>query len=249
MADTMLIDLFKDVSSVAVQLATQEINLLVGVDKEVRKLQVRLGFIKAVLDDAEERHAMKQSTEKLWLEQLQNRYYEMDAILDTWNTASIRAEIEKEGKPAESNVLAVVKKKVCSFVPSPSCCFKLPLRNDVGHMIRTLNEKIDMVFEDKATYGIDFNRQPEVVERPTTTSFVDVSHIIGRDIYRDDLLGNLLGVGSQEETNSYRVISLVGLGGIGKTTLAQLAYNHPDVQAHFQKRMWICVSEIGRAHV
>ncbi|KAM3684018.1 hypothetical protein ACJW31_11G010300 [Castanea mollissima] len=231
MAETLLIDLFKQLGSIAVQLAKQEINLLIGVDEEVQKLQDRLGFIKAMLDDAEERHAVKQRTKKLWLEQLQNQYYEMDDILDTWNTARIRAEIEKkEGKPADTNAPAVVKKKVCSFIPSPSCCFNLPLRHDVGHMIRKLNEKLDMVFKDKATYGIDFNRQPDVVARPTTTSFVDVSHIIGRDDYRDDLLRNLLDVGSQDERNSYRVISLV-------------AYNHSVVQVHFQKRMWICVSD------
>ncbi|XP_030964867.1 putative disease resistance protein RGA3 [Quercus lobata] len=244
MADTLLIDLFKKLGSIAVQLAKQEINLLVGVDKEVQKLQDKLGMIKAMLDDAEERQPVKLRTEKNWLERLQDQYYEIDDILDTWNTARIRAEIEKEeGKPADTNAPAVVKKKVCSFVPSPSCCFNLPLRHDVGHMIRKLNEKLDMIFKDKATCGIDFNRQPDVVKRQTTTSFVDVSHIIGRDKYRDDLLRNLLDVGSQDERNSYRVISLVGMGGIGKTTLAQLAYNHPDVQAHFQKRMWICVSD------
>ena len=144
---------------------------------------------------------------------------------------------------ADTNAPVVVKKKVCSFVPSPSCCFNLHLRDDAGHMIRKLNEKLDMIVKDKATYGIDFNRQPDVVERPTTTSFVDVSNIIGRDIYWDVLLRNLLSVGSLEERNSYCVISLVGLGGIGKTTLAQLAYNHPDMQDHFQKRMWVCVSD------
>ncbi|KAK4594997.1 hypothetical protein RGQ29_018652 [Quercus rubra] len=251
MADTLLIDLFKQLGSIAVQLAKQEINLLVGVDEEVQKLQGKLGMIKAMLDDAVERHAMKQRTEKLWLEQLQNQYYEMDDILDTWNTARIRAETEKEeGKPTDTSTPAVVKKKkVCSFVPSPSCCFNLSLRHDVGHMIRKLNEKLDMIFKDKATCGIDFNRQPEVVERPTTTSFVDVSHIIGRDTYRDELLRNLLGVGGLEERNSYCVISLVGMDGIGKTTLAQLVYNHPDVQAHFQKRMWISIiKEIDLEH-
>ncbi|KAF3949661.1 hypothetical protein CMV_024497 [Castanea mollissima] len=112
MADTLLIDLFKQLGSIAFQLAKQEINLLVGVDEEVQKLQDRLGFIKAMLDDAEERHAVKQRTEKLWLEKLQNQYYEMDDILDTWSTARIRAEIEKEeGKPADTNAPAVVKKK------------------------------------------------------------------------------------------------------------------------------------------
>ncbi|KAM4080369.1 hypothetical protein ACJW30_11G010600 [Castanea mollissima] len=66
-----------------------------------------------MLDDAEERHAVKQRKEKLLLGKLQNQYYEMDDILDKWSTARIRAEIEKEeGKPADTNAPAVVKKKV-----------------------------------------------------------------------------------------------------------------------------------------
>ncbi|KAF3959540.1 hypothetical protein CMV_015661 [Castanea mollissima] len=112
MADTLLIDLFKDVASIVFQVAKQEIELLVGVDEEVQKLQDRLGDIKAMLDDAEERHAVKQRKEKLLLGKLQNQYYDMDDILDKWNTARIRAEIEKEeGKPADTNAPAVVKKK------------------------------------------------------------------------------------------------------------------------------------------
>ena len=34
------------------------------------------------------------------------------------------------------------------------------------------------------------------------------------------------------------------MGGIGKSTHAQLAYNHPEVKAHFPIRMWTCVSDI-----
>ena len=93
-------------------------------------------------------------------------------------------------------------------MPSPSCCFNLPLRHDLGHMIRKLNEKLDMIFKDRGSHRIDFNRQPEVVVRPTTTSFVDESDIIGRDNYKDELLINLLGVGSPKERKLH-VISLV----------------------------------------
>ncbi|XVF79434.1 hypothetical protein PTKIN_Ptkin14bG0222900 [Pterospermum kingtungense] len=47
---------------------------------------------------------------------------------------------------------------------------------------------------------------------------------------------------SSEESSALRIISVVGMGGIGKTTLTRLAFNDTNVERHFEKRILVCVS-------
>ena len=79
----------------------------------------------------------------------------------------------------------------------------------------------------------------ELIRRPPTTSLIDVSDVVGRGETVDNLVRNLLGM----EGIIPCVISLVGMAGIGKSTVAQLAYNDDDVQAHFDIKVWVCVSQ------
>ncbi|ONI16283.1 hypothetical protein PRUPE_3G089400 [Prunus persica] len=64
----------------------------------------------------------------------------------------------------------------------------------------------------------------------------------GREVEKDILVKKLLSESGQARPN-FLVIPIVGMGGIGKTTLAQLAYNDERVQAHFDNRIWVCVSD------
>ncbi|CAL8133789.1 unnamed protein product [Prunus armeniaca] len=79
-----------------------------------------------------------------------------------------------------------------------------------------------------------------------TSSFVDSTDVIGRDNNKKEMLNHLLkdtytGEGDDEEEN-VSIISINGLGGLGKTTLAKLVYNDDRVVANFNLRIWICVS-------
>ena len=222
------------VSAIAEELGsiiTSELRLTVSVKEEVQKLESKFRTIQAVLNDAEKRQ-LKDEAVKLWLDKLKDVSYEMDDVLDEWNTAMIKADIEKQGKEEEEEEKAETstakKRKVLSYIPSIN--FSILQHRDIAHDIKELHEKLDEIDREGEMYKFVLTRDnEEVVERPRTTSFVDVSKILGRDKVRDDLVRILLGKGSEEEINPH-VISLVGMGGIGKTALAQLFFNHHEVK-------------------
>ena len=240
MAEGLVTDLIKQLVSVAAREAEQEIRLVVGVDEEIKKLEGNLRTVKAVLKDAEKKQVTEEAVQ-LWLDKLNNACYEMEDVVDEWSTAMIKLAIQKQNEYADNNHI-VPKKKVCSFIPSSSCCFrqanKVFLRHDIAHKIKELNGRLDDIAKEKDRYQFHLTNDP--VERPQTTSFVDESEICGRDSVKDGLVGMLLGKGSEEEPH---LISIVGMGGIGKTTLAQLAYNDPKVQVYFKIKVWVCVSD------
>ena len=122
---------------------------------------------------------------------------------------------------------------------------KLSLPHGFVYKIKELRRKFDVIAKRRLMFGFEWTcrfMSDEVVEQPKSIVFVDVFDICGRDKDRDDLMSNLLGKGSQEERSPH-VISLVGMGGIGKTTLSQIVYTDDKVKAHFERRTWVCVSE------
>ncbi|KAG6499842.1 hypothetical protein ZIOFF_039637 [Zingiber officinale] len=75
-----------------------------------------------------------------------------------------------------------------------------------------------------------------------TGSLVVESDVLGREEEKDVLVKWLL---SEDDTtgNGVSVIAVIGMGGLGKTTLAQLVYNDQRVKSYFDLTGWVCVSE------
>lgn len=62
--------------------------------------------------------------------------------------------------------------------------------------------------------------------------------MVGFEDEAEKLIGYL-----REETDEFDVISIVGMPGLGKTTLAGKIFNDPDIQYEFPTRIWVYISQ------
>ncbi|XP_058107279.1 putative disease resistance protein RGA3 [Magnolia sinica] len=148
----------------------------------------------------------------------------------------------------------VVSKQVLRSFPSPTNCFKhVVLRQKIGSRIKEARKRLAFIAEEKSQLGLRVDsgererldsevRRGERRERETS-SLLDQPSIVGRENDKNEVLDLLLRERSGEVNEVPVVISIVGMGGLGKTTLSQLIYNDEDVKGHFHTRMWVCVSE------
>ncbi|XP_028554973.1 disease resistance protein RGA2-like [Dendrobium catenatum] len=221
---------------------------------EFQRIMRMLPRIKAVLEDAEEREIQDRSV-KLWLSELRCLAYDIDDVIDEYEYDVQAAQMEaraaeesyhrgkrKQGDDEQydqdehvqgSNTLA----SSSSQVPAISDCMVEKLRE-----IQKIFDEIER--DRKGLYlreddGV--RRTVSVQNYRLTSSLVDESNIIGRKREKEKIVKLLLS--DLQVSNKITVIPVVGMGGVGKTTLAQLIYNDPRICQYFDLRIWIYVSE------
>ncbi|EYU45438.1 hypothetical protein MIMGU_mgv1a000800mg [Erythranthe guttata] len=224
----------------------KEVNLVRGVEDEIRSLSDDLKKVRNVLEDAEKK-GYKDKSVKDWLTRLENTTYEMDDVLDEWNYSVLKFRIEQS---SDLDVYVPPKKKVwSSFVPSSCLCFKKVLtRHEIALKIEQVKTRLDLILGEQVRFGFhEIKSQPNEPShqssRVQTTSLIDLEEVCARKFESENLVSKLVGGGGGGEELDVSVLSIVGTGGLGKTTLAKLAYNDTRVEKHFELRIWICVSD------
>ncbi|XP_057999229.1 putative disease resistance protein RGA1 [Hevea brasiliensis] len=223
--------------------AYQEICFAWGLQGELKKLEDILLTVKAVLLDAEEKQASDHQL-RVWLAKLEDTLYDAEDVLDEF-------ECENQRRRALQLYGTTIKKHMKSILPIFgfqvghffSSSNPIAFRFKMSAKIKQIRERLDEIASQKSKFHLvqqyeSRNIMPK--ERVMTHSFVKESDVIGRDKDKENIIRLLQ---DSSDGGQISIIPIVGIGGLGKTALAKLAYNDERVNNHFQLKMWVCVSE------
>ncbi|CAK7337035.1 unnamed protein product [Dovyalis caffra] len=160
MANALVSPLLEQITRIITQQVHEEVKLVMGVEKEVHKVNSNLLAIQAVPEDAERRQ-LKEDAVKDWINKLKEVFYDIDDVLDEWSKAILKRQTDEEAKNEK-----VSKKMVCSFLPSPCFCFqKVIHRHDIARKIKEVSERLDVIAKERAMYGFELYRAIEETDR------------------------------------------------------------------------------------
>ncbi|XP_004516528.1 putative disease resistance RPP13-like protein 1 [Cicer arietinum] len=193
------------------------------------ELKTTLLALQAVLDDAE----MKQITNtavETWLDELKDAIFDAEDLLNQINYDALRCKME--GKQGEN-----ITGQVWNLISSP---FK-NIYAEINSQMKIMCQRLQLFAQQRNVLGLQIVSR-RVSRRTPSSSMVNESFMVGRKDDKEELISMLLSH-SDTNSNNFGVVAIWGMGGVGKTTLAQLLYNDKKVQEHFDLKVWVCVSE------
>ncbi|KAL7204416.1 hypothetical protein ACSBR2_017480 [Camellia fascicularis] len=198
----------------------------------IQNLKKALEDLETLLADAENKQIYHKYIKK-WLEEVYHLAYDADDLLDDFATDDLERKLMAEE--------TTIKRRPDKF-PRLSNIVPFNLKN--GSKLIEITSQLQEVATKGKELGLDnrlVGRMSTDLRQRSQTTCLKEPHIHGRDEDIKKIIELLLG--DAPTGNFFDVIPIVGMGGIGKTTLAQHIYNHDQVEKHFNLKAWVCVSD------
>lgn len=218
-----------------IPLLTEEARLLRGVHTEVEDIKCDLEFLLAFLKDADiqaerDQGTMSSNVVKVWVEKLRQEAFEVEDAIDEYTHLMVQ-----QRRPHKHRFISFLRRNACLII-------KLKSRQDMVSKIQEIKRRVRDINDKKAAYGFNSTQAGSATTEnktgydPRTEScFLQENEVVGIQSTRDKLIALV-----EDESPQRSVISLVGMGGLGKTTLAHQVFVR--VKGRFDYHAWIDVS-------
>lgn len=206
------------------QLVVDEVNLVSGVKAQFNQIKLDLESIRAFLKDADSKQHTDEGV-KTWVNQVRDVAYDVENVMDEF-------------------LFHLAHPKRHGFAGLLRCFCGLASRHRVGSEIQSIRERMKAISDRRRDFSfassvVDGGPNPNQHDpRLTTALFVEESEIVGIDKPKEELLGMLL----REDQNPL-LVSVVGMGGLGKTTLVRKVYKNEKLKKRFDCFAWVIVSQ------
>ncbi|KAM0006284.1 putative virus X resistance protein-like, coiled-coil [Helianthus debilis subsp. tardiflorus] len=200
---------------------------------DIEKLKRSSLQIQSLLADASQKETTNQFV-KRWLNDLRHLAYDVEDVLDELATDAIHREWTDQSETHTSKV-----RKLFLNPFSKHSSYSRTMKDKID----AITTKLQQLLEEKDALGLVVieERRSTNVNRRLQTSMVHESSIFGRRVEKEALVHKLLR--DEPCGQNFSVVPIVGMGGVGKTTLARLVYDEPEVTEHFELKAWVCVSD------
>ncbi|KMZ57343.1 NB-ARC domain-containing disease resistance protein [Zostera marina] len=208
-----------------------EFTLIKNAPNELEKLKRFKTVIANVQQDVAGQDLSQQHAD--WLDEMMDAAYDIEDIIDMSSTEILRRRSNNNGNSTGYT------RRVIDFVSYTNN--PLIFRHKIGTSVQKTFDRLATIAKERGYHLTLGGRDGVENLRTETFSHMGGDVVLGRNHDLKIILEQLLF----NEKTSIEVLVLVGMGGVGKTTLAKLVYNNSQVDALFRKRkLWVCVSQI-----
>ncbi|XP_048527413.1 putative disease resistance protein RGA4 [Triticum urartu] len=224
------------VADMVIEMAKEEVAMLIGVAGEIENLGIKLRDLKNFLADADRRNITDESVQG-WVEELKRAMYDVTDILDL-----CQLKVMEQGPSKDMGCLNPLL-----------FCMRNPLHtHNIGSRIKTLNQKLDDIFKRGSSFNFikleayqdRMVTRSQAVDRKTDP-LLERSRVVGEKIEDDTrALVKVLTEEVADDSDSIMIVAIVGVGGIGKTTLSKKVFNDEAIQGKFAKKIWLSITQV-----
>ncbi|CAL5381851.1 unnamed protein product [Camellia sinensis] len=217
--------------------ASSKLPTFEGIGAQLTNWTNMLSQIEALLIDAEDKQLTDRAV-NLWLDDLQDLAYDLDDLVDEFATEALRHKLKAKPSQASSS-------KVWNLIPNfkpTDFIFNFKMKSKIEEINTRLHNSFEQCSKLNLVKIVGPPTPTKTWQRPDSTSIIDEPRVYGREHDQSKII-ELLVKGDEPSPNNVGVIPIVGMGGIGKTTLAQMVYKDETVKEHFDLKAWACVSD------